>query len=1278
MPFTASTPLALRTVGVLLVALGLAVVVIALDVFSALAQQGPSTPAIVGGADTFQSIAQVFTDPRCYNCHGGTDPFSGLNHGGGVTPRDNETCISCHVDAAKYGFVTASDGSTQRVWRMAPEPLHIAGKSEAEICGMLHNFEALDTASVHRVADHVAVSKMVLLAFEGKRAGASVNIDPPPGTLTDLVQQARDWDQIRPHCSRIELDPPTLDYGNVPVGDSRSMNVTVTNRGPAFAISSLIADAYCIGATCLNAASAQATSACAKILQLGDSCLMQVSVTPNQAVQLEVVAGAHISGDPAAFGTTPYEDTFRILGSVTGVAPAAASATSLQFGDVTLQQHPHQTVTVTNHSTVSSVSISNARIVSPLFQDAGDFQLNSATPAGCASSSYTIAPGGGCVFDVLFSPDDVGNRQRWLAMDVKGWPEISVVLNGTGVALPTSSLSTSVSSIDFGKQRTGTQSSPRTITVTNPGKNAVNIASITLGGTYIPFSRTHNCPPTLVSASSCTIDVIYSPNAAGVHTSTLRIYSDAPASPTDVALTGVGLQPAASISPTSLSFGTIAIGTTASRTISVSNIGNDVLTIGAISVPTGFTRSTNCGSSLGVAATCNVVVTFAPPANGGTFGGVINISTDSPGSPHQVTVEAVAQGPKLRLSATTLDFGPVAVSTTSPAQSLTLTNDGLTTLTFTSMTFLTDFASPANTCGSGIAPSASCTVDITFQPLKASAYAESAWLSTNAPGSPHEITLKGIGGVPQFSLGPATLAFGSQTVGTTSVPQTVTVSNTGIVPVTMSSFATNNADFGQNTNCPKHPASLAVGSSCAVNVMFTPIGGGNRVGQLVVTANSQPATQWLGLSGLAPSIDVSPTPLSFGSQGLNTTGATQIVTVTNRGNAPFSITGLTMSGSHPADFSIVTETCTQTQVAPERSCTVSLAFRPTQPGGRTAELRVAHTDLALANPVLVPLGGTGMSQAVALDPSSADFGSLAVGSSSDPPRVVSLTNNGSTALTLQGGSVTGPNVGDFVIASSTCSGATLSVGSSCSVGLRFRPGAGGSRSATLVLTAANGATYTSALTGIGLAGAISLTPTTLQFSATPTGVLTQAQSVELRNTGNASLTGLSVSISGTNAADFVQSSTCTTTLAPAAGCMISVRFHPQLAGTRTAALEVSSSIGKQVASLMGTGLAPAITLSQSSLVFGSQAVGVQSATQSLTLVSSGSAALSINSLSVSGDFALVTHDCSLNPGYQPAGTSCTITLRFTPTASGQRSGVLSIATNAAVSPSTVSLTGTGT
>ena len=101
---------------------------------------------------------------------------------------------------------------------------------------------------------------------------------------------------------------------------------------------------------------------------------------------------------------------------------------------------------------------------------------------------------------------------------------------------------------------------------------------------------------------------------------------------------------------------------------------------------------------------------------------------------------------------------------------------------------------------------------------------------------------------------------------------------------------------------------------------------------------------------------------------------------------------------------------------------------------------------------------------------------------------------------------------------------------------------------------------------------------------------------------------------------------------------------------------------------------PAVALSTSSLSFGLQAVGTTSAPQSITLTNTGSASLSVNGISVQGDF---TQSNTCNPTIQP-GNNCNISVTFTPTISGPRSGALTIADNAVNSPQTVGLSGTGT
>ncbi len=98
-----------------------------------------------------------------------------------------------------------------------------------------------------------------------------------------------------------------------------------------------------------------------------------------------------------------------------------------------------------------------------------------------------------------------------------------------------------------------------------------------------------------------------------------------------------------------------------------------------------------------------------------------------------------------------------------------------------------------------------------------------------------------------------------------------------------------------------------------------------------------------------------------------------------------------------------------------------------------------------------------------------------------------------------------------------------------------------------------------------------------------------------------------------------------------------------------------------------------ISLSATSLTFSSQPQGGTSGAQSITLTSSGTGTLSITGITASGDFARATN-CGATLA---AGTNCTIAVTFTPTASGARSGALTISSNAAGSPHSVSLAGTG-
>jgi hypothetical protein len=207
-------------------------------------------------------------------------------------------------------------------------------------------------------------------------------------------------------------------------------------------------------------------------------------------------------------------------------------------------------------------------------------------------------------------------------------------------------------------------------------------------------------------------------------------------------------------------------------------------------------------------------------------------------------------------------------------------------------------------------------------------------------------------------LSPPTLSFAAQAVGVPSPAQTVTLTNGGNASLSLSTITASGA-FGQTNNCG---SSLAGGSSCLINVVFTPTTTGNTSGALTVTDSAFDSPQSVPLVGGAgtPSVSLSVSSLTFASEGVGVASAPQTITVTNSGDASLSITNISATG----DFT-ETNTC-GSSVTPNGTCTVDVKFVPTVTGPRSGTLTI--TDGAANSPQIVLLGG---GLAVSNDPSSA-------------------------------------------------------------------------------------------------------------------------------------------------------------------------------------------------------------------------------------------------------------------------------------------------------------------
>ena len=176
-----------------------------------------------------------------------------------------------------------------------------------------------------------------------------------------------------------------------------------------------------------------------------------------------------------------------------------------------------------------------------------------------------------------------------------------------------------------------------------------------------------------------------------------------------------------------------------------------------------------------------------------------------------------------------------------------------------------------------------------------------------------------------------------------------------------------------------------------------------------------------------------------------------------------------------------------------------------------------------------------------------------------------------------------------------------------------------------------------ALSGTGVVpGAVTVSPTSLAFGSINVGSTAAAQTATLKNGGTSSITITSVSISGTNAADFsISSKTCGTSLAAAASCTMSITFKPAATGARTATLSIvdSAKNSPQTVSLSGTGVAPtgSVTVAPTSLGFANTEPGATSFAQIVTLNNGTKAAITISGIALGGtnpgDFAISSKTC---------------------------------------------------
>jgi hypothetical protein len=182
--------------------------------------------------------------------------------------------------------------------------------------------------------------------------------------------------------------------------------------------------------------------------------------------------------------------------------------------------------------------------------------------------------------------------------------------------------------------------------------------------------------------------------------------------------------------------------------------------------------------------------------------------------------------PKITVNPKSVNFGSIAVGSVSAPKPITIKNAGVSGLVINSITITGTNASEfsqTNDCNTGIPTGSTCTIGVTFAPgLPFSKKSAIMSILSNDPKKPTiNVKLSGQAPQPKITVSPKSVNFGSEPVGNTPAPKIVTIKNTGISDLTISTITitgTNENEFSQTNDC----SIVTNGNLCAITVTFNP------------------------------------------------------------------------------------------------------------------------------------------------------------------------------------------------------------------------------------------------------------------------------------------------------------------------------------------------------------------------------------------------------------------------------------------------------------------------
>ena len=523
------------------------------------------------------------------------------------------------------------------------------------------------------------------------------------------------------------------------------------------------------------------------------------------------------------------------------------------------------------------------------------------------------------------------------------------------------------------------------------------------------------------------------------------------------------------------------------------------------------------------------------------------------------------------------------------------------------------------------------------------------------------------GATPSLELGGVSHAFGSVPVGTQSQSRRFTLSNmgdgpTGTLAVTLS--GANAAEFAiVGDDCTG--LALQPSATCRIDVRMRPTALGTKAATLAVSdGGGNDASIALAGTAAPGGIVMVTSSYHFPQIATNSTSLPYTFVVQNPGPTMAGPLQSALGGAQAAHFEITSDTCAGTSLAAGVTCAVAIRFRPASSGVSSGVLTVSAANASTSATLH---GVAGEPVVLAIEPGSHDFG-LAVPGSVGSNVIIAVTNQSavpSSRLTTRLG---GSNPSDFSIRANGCVGRELSPSQSCAMEIAWVRVADGPGAAILEVADQFGGAASMTLAGTGAGSPVlNPTPSSLSFGRLAVGATSAPKPVTITNAGSAAASPIMTQVVDcsyyyyycTPATDFVLTSdACVAVqLQPGASCVISVAFAPAYRGPVYRLLNVSA--GNTTIGIALTGEGAGLVMTPESITFPDTPRGTTSDVRHLVVLNGASTATGVLTTTVEpSGFEIAADACEGNS--LAAGASCTISVQFAPSNTGQHQGQITV------------------